>query len=77
MAALQIEYFLFCFMCFVFYTEAWVHLDRRSQRYPSAANRMSNDIDDDDSEALSAFGTRDYWDDVYSGRGDFPADEYT
>lgn len=33
--------------------------------------------DDDDSQARSAFGTKAYWDDVYAGRGDFPADEYS
>jgi SAM-dependent methyltransferase len=30
-----------------------------------------------DDEARSAFGTKEYWDEVYLGRGDFPADEYT
>jgi len=30
-----------------------------------------------DDEAKSAFGTKEYWDEVYQGRGDFPADEYT
>jgi SAM-dependent methyltransferase len=34
-------------------------------------------LDDDDSGARSSFGTRDYWDDVYLGRGDFPAEEYS
>ena len=32
---------------------------------------------DDDSQAISCFGTKDYWDDVYSGFGDFPAAEYS
>jgi SAM-dependent methyltransferase len=32
---------------------------------------------DDDVEARSAFGTREYWDGVYSGMGDFPKDEYS
>lgn len=31
---------------------------------------------DDDNGARSLFGTREYWDDLYQGRGDFPADEY-
>jgi hypothetical protein len=31
---------------------------------------------DDDSQARSQFGTKDYWDELYQGRGDFPADEY-
>lgn len=32
---------------------------------------------DDDDGARSAFGTRQYWDNMYSGMGDFPADEYS
>ena len=32
---------------------------------------------DDDSEARSSFGTKEYWDEVYYGRGDFPSDEYS
>jgi EEF1A lysine methyltransferase 4 len=31
---------------------------------------------DDDSDARSLFGTKEYWDDLYQGRGDFPAHEY-
>jgi SAM-dependent methyltransferase len=31
---------------------------------------------DDDDDAQSAFGTKQYWDELYQGRGDFPADEY-
>lgn len=30
-----------------------------------------------DENARSTFGTKEYWDEVYLGRGDFPADEYT
>jgi SAM-dependent methyltransferase len=30
-----------------------------------------------DEAARSAFGTKEYWDELYAGRGDFPADEYT
>lgn len=37
----------------------------------------SNDSNDDDNDARSAFGRRQYWDDVYSGRGDFPMEEYS
>jgi SAM-dependent methyltransferase len=40
----------------------------------------NNDEDDDDDNALTArssFGTKQYWDDVYSGFGDFPSDEYS
>jgi SAM-dependent methyltransferase len=32
---------------------------------------------DDDSNARSSFGTKEYWDELYQGRGDFPAEEYT
>lgn len=32
---------------------------------------------DDATQARSAFGTKTYWDEVYEGRGDFPADEYS
>jgi len=39
-------------------------------------NRPLNDDSDDDT-ARSQFGTRQYWDDVYLGRGDFPAEEYS
>ena len=31
---------------------------------------------DDDENARSQFGTRQYWDDVYLGQGDFPAEGY-
>ena len=31
----------------------------------------------DDTQARSMFGTKDYWDDVYLGRGDVPADCYS
>ena len=31
----------------------------------------------DDDNARSVFGRRQYWDDVYSGMGDFPKDEYS
>jgi len=32
--------------------------------------------DNDDAEAISQFGTKEYWDDMYNGMGDFPSDEY-
>jgi len=32
--------------------------------------------DDDDDNAKSLFGTKEYWDELYQGRGDFPSDEY-
>lgn len=31
----------------------------------------------DESGARSMFGMKEYWDNVYAGRGDFPADEYS
>ena len=31
----------------------------------------------DDDNARSSFGTKEYWDELYLGRGDFPADEYS
>lgn len=37
----------------------------------------SVDQEDDDSAALSCFGTKEYWDDVYNGMGDFPSTEYS
>jgi hypothetical protein len=37
---------------------------------------LEQDYNDEDT-ARSSFGTKSYWDDVYSGRGDFPADEYS
>ena len=33
--------------------------------------------DHDDSEAESQFGTKQYWDDMYIGQGDFDAEEYS
>ncbi|KAL3932449.1 MAG: hypothetical protein SGBAC_010846 [Bacillariaceae sp.] len=30
-----------------------------------------------DDDARSQFGTKTYWDELYQGRGDFPADEYS
>mmetsp|Transcript_20981 Transcript_20981/g.31083 ORF Transcript_20981/g.31083 Transcript_20981/m.31083 type:complete len:246 (+) Transcript_20981:141-878(+) len=34
-------------------------------------------IYDDDEGASSVFGTRQYWDEVYTGMGDFPKEEYS
>jgi SAM-dependent methyltransferase len=36
----------------------------------------SVDYEYDDAEAKSQFGTKEYWDEQYQGRGDFPMDEY-
>jgi SAM-dependent methyltransferase len=38
---------------------------------------VDNDNDDDDWDALSSFGRKQYWDDVYNGVGDFPAEQYS
>ena len=40
---------------------------------PSLLHRA---YDNDDSQARSQFGTKDYWDDMYEGFGDFSKDEY-
>lgn len=37
---------------------------------------LENEEEDDDT-ARSVFGTKEYWDELYLGRGDFPAEEYT
>lgn len=68
-----------CFSCFV----ASFYLDRpparsfcpnNHQPLEAAAAAAAND---DDDNARSSFGTRQYWDDVYTGMGDFPQDEYS
>lgn len=44
-----------------------------------ALHRSSDDDffeDDNDEDAKSQFGTKQYWDELYQGRGDFPSDEY-
>lgn len=44
---------------------------------PAATVNLDEEMDDDDDEnARSQFGKRQYWDDVYLGQGDFPAEEY-
>lgn len=35
-----------------------------------------DDDENDDDEAKSQFGTKEYWDGMYQGMGDFPMDEY-
>ena len=49
--------------------------------YCNAADVPFLEKDDDDCcndlNARSMFGTKAYWDDVYNGRGDFPADTYS
>lgn len=34
-------------------------------------------VTEEQQEPRSVFGTKEYWDEMYDGRGDFPADEYT
>mmetsp|Transcript_11999 Transcript_11999/g.19271 ORF Transcript_11999/g.19271 Transcript_11999/m.19271 type:complete len:254 (+) Transcript_11999:65-826(+) len=46
----------------------------QNQRLPRREVRRF--VVNDDSEAKSSFGTKEYWDELYLGRGDFPADEY-
>lgn len=46
-----------------------------SRRYH--CNIVDNDYDDDDDSAKSSFGTKQYWDNVYTGTGDFPQEEYS
>ena len=43
--------------------------------YESSSNSV--EYDEGDSEAISQFGTFQYWDDMYVGMGDFPQDEYS
>jgi SAM-dependent methyltransferase len=40
-------------------------------------SEVLEDDNDNDDNARSQFGTRQYWDDTYLGRGDFPAEEYS
>jgi SAM-dependent methyltransferase len=47
-----------------------------NRRLASTANPIDCYNVDDDSTARSAFGTKQYWDELYLGRGDFPAEEY-
>ena len=47
-------------------------------RIPPVLLRESYDDDEfGDDDARSQFGTKSYWNDVYLGRGDFPAEEYS
>ena len=69
------------YILFIRTCNAWVLPGRHS--LTDKKNLMMSMVTDgdsesvnDDSEALSQFGTRAYWDDVYLGRGDFPSEEY-
>mmetsp|Transcript_22563 Transcript_22563/g.64916 ORF Transcript_22563/g.64916 Transcript_22563/m.64916 type:complete len:256 (+) Transcript_22563:102-869(+) len=44
--------------------------------HSSSSLLLSLPYENDDSEARSQFGTKDYWDDMYQGYGDFDKDEY-
>ncbi len=46
-------------------------------RYPRQHALTSVSIEYDDSEAESQFGTKEYWDDMYKGMGDFSSEEYS
>jgi SAM-dependent methyltransferase len=43
---------------------------------PTTTVQHAHRCDDGDSEARSLFGTKEYWDDMYQGLGDFPSEEY-
>mmetsp|Transcript_39766 Transcript_39766/g.81828 ORF Transcript_39766/g.81828 Transcript_39766/m.81828 type:complete len:253 (-) Transcript_39766:1370-2128(-) len=49
---------------------------RYHQRLSTRQYSTVGGYDNDDSEARSQFGTREYWDDMYSGMGDFSSEEY-
>jgi SAM-dependent methyltransferase len=53
-------------------------LSTRKSKCPRRLGTFTwNAFSSDDDDARSAFGTRQYWDDVYTGKGDFPKDEYS
>ena len=43
----------------------------------SSTDRQDTEYKYDDSEAESQFGTKEYWDDMYIGMGDFDSEEYS
>ena len=48
--------------------------------HTSTKNRffqLQQAISSSDDDARSQFGTKEYWDELYLGRGDFPSDEYS
>lgn len=51
--------------------------DESHKEYNSKERDNPQNDEDNDSQALSVFGTKAYWDDIYAGRGDFPAEEYS
>ena len=44
---------------------------------PPPPRALPKIVSTDDNTAQSCFGTHYYWDEMYLGRGDFPADEYS
>ena len=53
-----------------------------SPRYISLLHNIPDEVEEleykyDDSEAESQFGTKEYWDDMYIGLGDFDSEEYS
>ena len=47
-----------------------------NESYDDESVGIESDYENDDDEAKSQFGTKEYWDELYQGRGDFPMDEY-
>jgi SAM-dependent methyltransferase len=54
------------------FCSAWVAPNYSRQSMTVILHALSTDDD-----ARSSFGTKEYWDGVYLGRGDFPAEEYS
>ena len=61
------------------YNLYYYQYNNRQQSSILTRNVVAEDIIDydDDSEARSQFGTRQYWDDMYIGMGDFSSEEYS
>ena len=78
---LQLQLQLLCLCC---RTRAWVLPNTAPHRKITHKHATdSHDATDatdeykyDDTDAKSQFGTKEYWDETYQGRGDFPMDEY-
>ena len=61
------------------FSSAWIMLPSNlfSKTLPRATLLFHAELTNNDDDARSSFGTKEYWDDLYLGRGDFPADEYS
>ena len=62
-------------------SQVTTNIDSLSQFQSASTVLNESDISveycyDDDADAKSQFGTKEYWDEQYQGRGDFPMDEY-